>query len=366
MGHKVSVMIAVATVTSSPTVVESFITPSSPKPNSGIVDMSVVFSKIKLPSMDKITRKEQPEKRKKNIDILPFRKRVEVRELFVRHRELHRRKRRLRDVLRTQSEDGDHVARTGKIKKWRRLDTTHNNISAADLRQSACATDVATLRSMFGTNRNMLWGDLDNVTARRLYHTLLPRLLMGLYAQGLTTPDELAPLAYEARRAAKQYTRERSQVPGRVWATAYDGFRHLKTYGNWSGNGLSWEELWVKYEDEVLEELQEGLSDLDNDEVDLSNKVCLKILERSCITNSQIDDRFLKQNGDPVTYGKKNPEEELLAIASRFEKDINNLLERNGEFQKETLSPRDFFFLRLFKRKLLMLRQHKDTSLSNN
>lgn len=162
-----------------------------------------------------------------------------------------------------------------------------------DLRLWANATDVRTLRLMFGTNRNKFWGDLDNETTRRLYHTLLPRALIGLYRQGMA-PEVLAPLAFEVRRAAKQYARERCQVPGRLSAIVYDGFRHLKTYGSWSSKGLSWEEIWEKYEQQVREEMLEiGEENMLSEGVDLSSKISVRILERSCVTNEQIDQLVL-------------------------------------------------------------------------
>ena len=89
------------------------------------------------------------------------------------------------------------------------------------------ATDISTLRSLFGENRNKLWGDLDNESARKLYHSLLPRVLLKLYQTRDfdISPYDLAPLAYEARVAAKEYARERCNVPGRIFAMAFDGFR---------------------------------------------------------------------------------------------------------------------------------------------
>lgn len=252
-----------------------------------------------------------------------------------------------------------------------------SSISSKDLKQWACATDVDTLRVMFGTNRNKLWGDLDNETARRLYHTLLPRSLIGLYRQGLQ-PDELAPLAFEARRAAKEYARERSHVPGRIFAIAYDGFRHLKSHGSWSSTGLSWDEIWSKYEQQVKEEISElwgeeadtSPSALAN--VDLSSKVYLKILERSCITNEQIDRLALsrknedrEETDDVMDFSLNTQDElgvsaekELVKIADRFDRDILDLTRWNdaNTIKNTTMTATTFLGLKLLvstKRKLL-------------
>ncbi|KAL7464596.1 hypothetical protein ACHAXS_004932 [Conticribra weissflogii] len=185
-------------------------------------------------------------------------------------------------------------------------------------RQAAWAakyTSVATLRSAFGTNKNRLWGDFDPKTTRRLYHALLPRALLGLHDMGLSSVDELAPLAYQARVAAKKYARERSMLPGRIGSMLYDGFRQWKRYGKFDHRGMTWEQVWRKYEDQVLREaVEERMGDnelkteLDErttalmeyyadalDDEELTTRICLRILERSVVTNEAIDRLFLKR-----------------------------------------------------------------------
>ena len=188
-------------------------------------------------------------------------------------------------------------------------------------------TSLSTLRQTFGRNRNKFWGDFDSNTTRRLYHTLLPRALLELYDIGLWSPNELAPLAYEARKAAKKYARERCVVPGRVMAMFFDGFRMWRDWGTWSVEGMSWEQIWNKYETQILEEMMEdcredggdykdrydflmsGAMDGDSDEclIDLNEsnvqeeitaQICLRILERSCGTNPLVDQLFLRKDDD--------------------------------------------------------------------
>jgi len=199
-------------------------------------------------------------------------------------------------------------------------------------------TDVNTLRETFGTNRNQLWGDLDPATTRRLYHTLLPRALMGLYDMGLMRPHELAPLAYEARNAAKKYARERCAVPGRVLSMAYDGFRSLRDYGRWNHDGLSWEQVWDKYEQQVIDEFD--FEDHEDDE--LTKQICLRILERSCQTNAAVDRLFLKNvagaskdeldeeedEDDDEAIAKRTQQErmEMAEISAKIEQDVHDLL----------------------------------------
>lgn len=195
------------------------------------------------------------------------------------------------------------------------------------------ATDIDTLRDIFGTNRNTFWGDLDVETGRQLYHTLLPRALIRLHAQGVE-PLELAPLAYKARVAAKEYVRERSRVPGRVTAVAIDGFRHLKNYGNWRSMGMTWDELWNKYERQILEEdlsakCASDMCTLDDD--DVTSQVCLRILERSCHTNRAIDELVLGANSKETGKSRNEIGQEVLAIAIELDNEINNLLNKQDE-----------------------------------
>ena len=206
---------------------------------------------------------------------------------------------------------------------------TNEEKEQAKLQWAAKYTSLHTLRQTFGRNRNKLWGDFDSKTTRKLYHTLLPRALLGLYDIGLWSPKELAPLAYEARLAAKKYARERCVVPSRVMAMFYDGFRMWRDWGTWSVEGMSWEQVWDKYETQILEEMMEDCRDdksrsinlscgedddgSDIDEyciIDLNEssvqeeitaQICLRILERSCATNGMVDKLFLEDEDENET-----------------------------------------------------------------
>lgn len=241
-------------------------------------------------------------------------------------------------------------------------------------------TSLSTLRNTFGTNRNKFWGDFDSKTTRRLYHTLLPRALLGLYEMGLWSPNDLAPLAYEARLAAKKYARERSHVPGRVLSMVYDGFRSWRDWGTWSVEGLSWDQIWIKYEQEILSELEEEegwgngicIVDPDQDELlkeEITGQICLRILERSCITNGAIDNMLLNRGDDQFMdesnektdddglsssntindgsrirrgrrrkevrrkWRRRNAERDISRIAAQLERDMEELLESGGDQQ---------------------------------
>jgi len=182
------------------------------------------------------------------------------------------------------------------------------------------------LREAFGSNRNKWWGDLDANTARRLYKSLLfPSAISELVLElgdEIVRPEELAPLAYEARKAAKMYVRERCRVPSRVGAYLFDGFRQLRKYGRFQPNGASYEQLWIRYYEEnesnnnTDDELdyffghddhdEDGVADNDAgdiiDEIDdavteeeIVKRTCKKILEKSCTTNEAIDRFYLKE-----------------------------------------------------------------------
>jgi hypothetical protein len=217
------------------------------------------------------------------------------------------------------------------------------------------ATDVTTLRKIFGRNKNKLWGDLDPETTRILYHTLLPRALLRLHTQGLT-PDELAPLAYEARCAAKQYARERCNVPGRVASVMFDGVRHVKIYGKWSSKGLTWDQIWEKYEQQVLEDLMASLKDGSEDGThmvssanvkDLTTQVCKRILERSCSTNGLVD-RVVMSNGKEGSDNKRRSStaQEVLAIANKFDQEIHELINHKEGENELSVKAKEFMLKR--------------------
>jgi hypothetical protein len=182
-------------------------------------------------------------------------------------------------------------------------------------------TSLKGLRKAFGSNRNKFWGDLDPVTTRKLYKSLLPNALCELVLELGVEPEELAPLAYKARKAAKLYARERCHVPARIAANLYDGFRQWKRYGKFQPTGMSWEQLWDKYYHEQLEEASshhhhhhhggphyhelnaDDSLDLDDTvtEEEIVAQTCQKILEKACTTNEMIDHMVL---------GVKHPEKD--------------------------------------------------------
>ena len=177
-------------------------------------------------------------------------------------------------------------------------------------------TDVNALRATFGKNQNTVWGDLDPATTRRLYKTLLPRALLELYNLGVQ-PEDLAPLAFRARVAAKLYARERSELPTRVAASLYDGFRQWRKYGSFNTAGMTYQQVWEKYAAMILEECQgeEGLTP-----EDVTARICLKILERSCATNEMVDKMVLR-NCSP------EDRKDLREITEKLEADVRNLLD---------------------------------------
>merc|ERR1712183_975143 len=112
-------------------------------------------------------------------------------------------------------------------------------------------------------------------------------------------------------------------------ATAYDGFRHLKRYGKWSGKGLSWEQLWEKYEAQIKEEVSEIEPSLRQEE--LTSKVCLRIIERSCTTNESIDKLLLSDS---------YVNQEL----ARLDQEVEDILQRKKEDQ--SIDSNEFRLLR--------------------
>lgn len=154
---------------------------------------------------------------------------------------------------------------------------------------------VEGLREQFGKNRNKFFGDLDTRTTRQLYKSLLPTAVCELVLDVDVRPDELAPLAYEARKAAKLYARERCYIPARWFAHIYDGYRQFRKYGKFQVQGMSYDQLFDKYyersalERQQQQQLEEDVCGEDGDDEDILSEVCMKILESACRTNPLID-----------------------------------------------------------------------------
>ena len=196
-------------------------------------------------------------------------------------------------------------------------------------------TNVNSLRKLFGENRNTLWGDLDATTSRRLYKTLLPRALLEMHKLGIR-PDDLAPLAYKARLAAKLYARERSQVPVRVCAVAYDGYRQWRRYGKFQSFGMTYPQVWDKYESMIMDELGQN-GDLADE--DVTAKICLMILERSCKTNERID-KLLLRPGSRGEQANTERELDLTTAIDQLERDVRELLKPLPNNEKESRASR--------------------------
>eukprot|EP00903_Cladosiphon_okamuranus_P013597 g12664.t1 len=195
---------------------------------------------------------------------------------------------------------------------------SHTALNAMAIPARCALPCVNLLRQAYGPRRNF-WGDLSPAETRRFYHELLPvsvyldalgsRDLVdgeerplggGTSGGGLATVvdvanqevghwecffgsaetlEERARLASMARHAARMYVRERCHLPSRVVAHLYDGLRHLKEFGTFRVTGMTWEELWDKYEKKILAE------DPALDGEALKTSVCLRILEKSCSTS---------------------------------------------------------------------------------
>lgn len=202
------------------------------------------------------------------------------------------------------------------------------------------------------------WGDLDAEATRHLYHTLLPRSLWALQEADILSAEELAPLAYQARVAAKEYARLRSRLPNRLLAMAFDGYRSWKRNGNpLNTKGLTWQDLWDKYEAQIVQE--EFQSDLVQgkpiyiDREALTKRIYMRILEKSCATNQAFDQMFLtKQESSKDEESREGALEEaaptttlnlsnLSAIASQLDHDVRDLLLHPDQRRKARKSIRN-------------------------
>lgn len=244
--------------------------------------------------------------------------------------------------------------------------TTTTAISDARKAWERKYCSVAGLRESFGTNRNVIWGDFDASMTRRLYKCLLPVALLELYETGHVSPQDLAPLAYRARVAAKLYARERSHIPARLAAAAFDGYRQWRKYGRFDSNGMSYDQVWNKYAAMIIAQEKTAssqisdttsttpksststntatatLSDVDEDD-SVAAKICLKILERSCHSNEMIDRLVLKHHQRGSGSGKfkndvmsrrqrRQDLQELRQVAEQLERDVQLLLQQPDQF----------------------------------
>jgi hypothetical protein len=212
---------------------------------------------------------------------------------------------------------------------------------------------VAGLRESFGTNRNIVWGDFDASITRRLYKCLLPVALLELYETGHVPPQDLAPLAYRARIAAKLYARERSHVPARIAAAAFDGYRQWRKYGSFDCTGMSYDQVWNKYAAMITQETSSKQQHQQSKPVDTSQKdhtddksdsvtakICLKILERSCHSNEMIDRLVLKHQKSNGKYKsdvmlrrqRRLDLQALRQVSEQLERDVQLLLQQPDKF----------------------------------
>lgn len=131
--------------------------------------------------------------------------------------------------------------------------------------------------------KEYLFGDMNMKNTRATYHKLLPTYSYDYLNEYENQPEVLAEKASFARSSAKLYVRERSYMYIKWLSIFIDGFRHWLYYGRWSSTGMSYQELWTKYEKKVR------LQHPEMTEEELRKKVASTILEKACSTNPKID-----------------------------------------------------------------------------
>jgi len=152
--------------------------------------------------------------------------------------------------------------------------------SSPSLAPSTPLTSVEQLRDVYG-RRQHWWGDLDPVETRQLYHMLLPTYLTEQHDIPLY---ERARMAAEARHAARIYARERGTIPVMVSSALFDGVRHWKKTGQWSADGMSVDEVWQKYANQLDIPTAQSL-----DEYRDHQELCHTVLHKSCTTNQYVN-----------------------------------------------------------------------------
>lgn len=188
-------------------------------------------------------------------------------------------------------------------------------------------TTLDGLRATFGANKNKFFGDLDATTTRKLYKSLLPSAIYSELAMGVgIRPEELAPMAFEARKAAKLYARERCYVGARWLARLYDGFRQLKQHGRFQMEGMSYDQVWEKYYQRSQQQTNINRGGVEYE--DLVAQTSMKILESACRTNPFVDQMTLenKRRRKTANNNKHLRPADLENIAQTLEDDVRRLL----------------------------------------
>lgn len=135
------------------------------------------------------------------------------------------------------------------------------------------------LRKRYGDGKNE-WSVYET---RQFYKQQLPRALQVDGFLGLSL-EERAKMAARSRNVIRRYARERCNMPAGMAAKFFDGIRHLRHFGYWATDGLSWDDLKSKYAKEAVS-LNPSASE---EEIELT--VYRMILDKSCSTNKIFDD----------------------------------------------------------------------------
>lgn len=178
--------------------------------------------------------------------------------------------------------------------------SSSSSVKSSVTKHYACPPiSVDTLRRRYGSSKGL--GDWSVSQTRRFYKSQLPKSLQSkLYGSSICASsltfnfvvdgalglnlEERARLASEARHALRLYSRERSIFVARVLAELYDGIRHVQLFGYWSSEGMTWEEVKMKYRKEAKKVLgEEATAEI------IDRYVYLRIIERACATNSVFD-----------------------------------------------------------------------------
>uniref|UniRef100_A0A7R9WXB1 Uncharacterized protein n=1 Tax=Craspedostauros australis TaxID=1486917 RepID=A0A7R9WXB1_9STRA len=138
-------------------------------------------------------------------------------------------------------------------------------------------------------------------------------------------------------------------MPYRVMAQTMDGIRTFQQYGRFQPSGLSYQQIWDKYREQAIASMEAGVEfseggDLTED--DVTAKICLKILEKSCATNPGVDKWLLSKPGATNGAGAMG-HPDLEFITQQLERDVRKLLDTTTaqtEVQRRLSSPRGRWF----------------------
>lgn len=207
-------------------------------------------------------------------------------------------------------------------------DITTEDALQPDTEDCSIYTTLDELRTRFGSNEYSLIQGLNARESRKLYHELLPNCIADSPKYSHLSLCEKAQKAFLARKANKQYIRERSNLLVSSFAKIMDYWRHYDV------NGASDISLWNRKAQQignkqcVIHDANEQSNLLWNDEK--CANVCMNVLKSSTKTNEWVDEvngiNTDSKNTKPINTEKNTNQQKHRKVPPIYKKGENHEL----------------------------------------